>query len=244
MIAHVLALVLASNASGKTLVRAQPGTIVPATAKAKTILRDEPGMVMHTYWTATGVQDTKGFAWAQQGAVPLVSAVPPLPYGAGPHDASNHYYASNPTAISALTGNWTCRVVFAGAASGTFVDPLALGNGYVAAQNRSSSSRVEIWGSAMGPATANAVLTTATNVLSFGVSGTTMYAKLNGGTTASAAKPSAGGWTNSVIGESGAFDQNFPATVYELSCAPAAFTEADEVDAHASVKAKLGITAW
>lgn len=93
---HLAALIvsaaLASNGTGKTLVRSQPGTIVPSSGSAKPLIASSSTCdLTHLIWNGSRMVDLKASGWAQAGTVPQNPKAPPIPASGGVFSDANYY---------------------------------------------------------------------------------------------------------------------------------------------------------
>lgn len=249
MVSLILAAVLASNATGKALVRQQQGTIVPQSAKIKPVITEDAGVVAHVWFNGTGIQDTKGNAWPMNGTVPQVARVPPRPSGSGPFmDAAWYSSATASDAFDVTT--FTACVVFAGPSSFTrfnaFVqagDNSSKGWNVFLNQTTPTAGFYSFPSSSLS--TSNAAVASAVNVACWGHGAGTSHVKLNLGSDSTSSRTiTSDTGTASRIGNTAAANQYFGATIFEVYMTTTAPTDALFTSIMNEVKAKLGITAW
>lgn len=187
MSAHMLlAVLLLSNATGKTTVRVSPGTMVPVSGYSGPLIADDVATVAHVTWNGTALVDTRGAPWVMNGTVPQVARSGRTPAGAGAFSDANYY--APPTAADLMdlsTGNFSaCFVLAPSAADLTTPFAVPFSNGVY-----NSSGYFWQWttgGAAVAlgsTTTAAATVTTASagvvSVFCMGRSGTSLLAKLN-----------------------------------------------------------------
>jgi hypothetical protein len=245
----LLALLLTSNATGRTLVRQQQGTLVPIASQCKTLICNRTGVVSQVYFDGTKLVD-RFAAWTMNGTVPQVARSGLVPPGAGPYSGANYYQmpAGSPLDFS---GDFSICFVFTRPAPATASTNKLLSvykesplRGYFV-DAAASNARLCDAASACA-STANGVIPGAVNVLCVGVSGTTGYAKLNAGATATGTinvATSSGGPAR--LGEyDGGGLYAIDGTIYEAWGAKQTPSDGLFTPIIQSVKAKAGITAW
>lgn len=254
MIAHVLiALVVSSNASGKTLVRQQQGTLVPMVGYSGPLIADDPNTVAHVTWNGSALADSKGNAWAMTGTVPQVAKNGKTPPAAGAYSDSNFYGLGTGNDVLDFTGNFTfCAVLkitntggpvvpFINAASGTDGYWLQVGTGATDTQAVFAS------GGNKAATAAAPVINGAINVVCMGRSGTTGYIKSNLGATVSVINVGLTAATSNIakIGKFESAGSSF-STGYtvELWWTTTTYTDALAIAVMQRVKNRTGTVAW
>lgn len=235
MIAILLSAVLASNATGKTLVREQPGALV-ASRCTGTLIPDESGSVSHVVFNGLSLSDIKGNAWTMNGTVPQVARSARLPNGAGPFADANYYSSPATADVADLSGaNFhACFVLRPSAADLASPFAVPFSNGGYAATGYFWQWFTGGVATALGSTVASAttVNTTSAGVLSvfcLGRSGSTLMAKLNGGALATATPAS---WTSgasvaAAIGRYGSdVNRHMTGTLYEARWSTTAASDA------------------
>lgn len=253
LIPLILSALLASNASGKTLVRQQPGTVIPAMASVKPIITDDANTVCHAWFKAGSIQDTRGCAWAMQGTVPQVARNGATPAGAGPCSDSNYYTAPLGSSLLDLcTGNCSLCVVYAVNPRPAGVTTFSALNGLTAGYNvavTATTDRLQAYdASGLINQTAPANSVTSISVACHGKNGNNLVTKVNLGTYASQALSRAfvaAAGVSPMIGRSQATGgQSFGGTIYEVWFSTTTPSDAAFTAIQQQIKAKLGITAW
>ena len=197
------------------------------------LIVEDANTVAHVYWNGTALVDSKGNAWTENGTVPQVTANPftTTRYGAGPFSAANYY--SSATAPIGFPGDFTVCAVVDNPGSNLVIAYKgaygASGSGWVLFSW--TSSRVQLATYGPGSTSAAAVASVnfsygAVNVICGGRSGTNIYAKVNGGTTGTAASaPVTEGTPSAQIG-AGAGLGVFTGTIYEVYATTTPWSEA------------------
>lgn len=252
LIQLVLAALLASNGSGKTLVRVQPGTTVTGPVYPGPLILDDANTVAHVTWTGTTLLDSKGNTWAMQGTVPQVAKTGKLPPGAGPLSDTNYYSSSS--AAMTFTADYTICAVVAIPASGNA--PSVFGNNwpntnsYLFGLGNASPPYTTI--NPINPNGQQKVATTVTtaaagevSVLCGGRAGTNSVAKMNLGALATMASSTGNlGNGTAVIGRNNQAGYSFPGMIYELWLSTSTPTDALLTSIMQRVKLRAGIVAW
>ena len=244
---HLLvALLLASNASGKTLVRQQQGTTVPISTKFPKLFDDDANTLCHSYWDGAQRQDTKGCAFVMQGTVPMTARSSRTPPGAGAFSDANYYNFANPSPFH-FAGDFT--VCFAFSATSYANNPVlgSTGNastvGWFVQIVAAGSGTVQIGTNGNLKATANTISTTGVNVVCAARTGTTNCVKLNGGTAQCATSaPYTVGTLTATIGRYTAAtgDALTAGYLYETIAKSAGSDDATMAALMATAKARLG----
>jgi hypothetical protein len=242
--AAVLASLLASNATGKPLVREQQGTLV--TSPSSGLVLSLPSEVVHVHWKGA-LADKIGNAWTQTGTVPQVARSGLTPPGAGPLSGSNFYATATASDAMDTTGDFSACVLInltdATTTQQILVDGLASGNGwsiYV------SAGVVNFVTYAAGASTLKfASISTGLNLICSGRAGTSQHIKVNLGAiqTAAGAKQAADTTSAARIGVYTTGSASFLGSVHEFVFSYATASDALFTQTATEAKAKLG-TAW
>lgn len=244
----IVAALLASNATGKTLVRTRPGRIVPSLSKCKTLIcgRDASA-VAHVYFDGAKLVDLKSNAWSMQGTVPQVARSGVNPPGAGPFSGSNYYTLGTGNDVLDFTGAFAAAVVFTQPSNMVispvlFTNGVANTNGYTAMFQGSTVTALYL---GAGGTTASMTAASGVNVMCFGYTGTQRGWKLNlNAFQAANATPVPATSSAAVLGAYNAGGQPVNGTIYEAYFATDAVSDTLCTSIAQAVKAKLGITAW
>lgn len=243
----LLSAVLASNAIGKTLVRGQPGTMVPKIVALGPVFTPDANTTAHVWFDGQRLRDRYGAAWAMGGTVSQVARAAPVPAGANSFSDTNIY-----SVTSGLTASQNYAACFIFKWDGTGSDPAIFNDGAFSSSGiqvtmKSTTNVFRLIHNTTGlvESTANAASLSAVNVACGWRSGTTCYAQMNLGAVASlpCATHTAGPGP-SQLGRNRSAGYPFTGgTLYE-----ALFTsgiDSASVSALMSVaRTKLGITAW
>lgn len=244
MLAHVIvAILIASNADGKTMVRQNQGTVVPV-KPCKTLIRGFDGAAAaHVYFDGTSIRDTKVNAWSMTGSVTMVAPSGVVPPGAQFSDAK-YYTLPSPNALNFSGGVWSACWVFYGAGG----VPTASGNAGVTtgwwmyAASPPAGIRTN---NNLGPASATNPAVAGYNVACGGRDGTNNVVKVNLGVYAStAAAFTADTSTATYLGRHPVASNAFTGTLYEAWFSTSPPSDALFTQIMYQVKSKLGITAW
>lgn len=263
--AMLISVLLGSNASGKTMIRRQPGMIASIAGYQGPLIADAPGVRAHGTWNGVSLMDSQGNVWATNGTVPQVAKNGKTPSGAGPFSDANYYTLGSGSDVLDFAGDfWGCIVFKLGAslpAGWTVLFDNGIsgaGNGGYVIQFDGSGAgtfRFSHYNSSGGTAygqTANAALVGQINVGCFGRIGNSPYAKLNLGATADATAGafSVGTAFTAYLGRYNSTGLSFGGTVLEMifvNASPGADSAAaDALWAGVAnrVKTRAGITAW
>lgn len=248
MISLLVSLLISSNASGKTLVRCQPGTLVPMAVYSGPLIADDVNTVCHATFNGTAIQDSKGCAWTMQGTVPQVSRSGKTPPGAGPFSASNYYYLGSGNDALDFAGDFSICVVHTPTAGANYLvsDGAYNVSGYYLQVTTSSATFNMSGGAGVNASVFPSTQVVGVNVLCVGRSGNTAYAKSNLGATLNAAISSYAPATATIarIGTASAGANPFAGTIYELWFSTTAASDAVFTAIANRVKLRAGITAW
>ena len=253
MFAHlIVAALLASNSTGKTLVRVQQGTTVPQVMPIGPLILDDANTVCHATWNGYTVVDQR-CAWAMAGTVPQVAKLGKVPAGAGAFADANNYTVGSGSDVMDFAGDFSLCVVYsvtAYANSPVLVsDGAANAAGYYLQQG--SSGTVNLVTNSSGANSSGATVNTASlstvNVACAGRSGTTQHVKLNLGTIASKAAATITAGTSQVL-KMGRYDGTgsglTAGTIYEVWASSTPASDALFTAVQQRVKTRLSITAW
>lgn len=246
--AHIaVTLVLASNASGKTLVRTNQGTVVPVAAYSGPLIADDSNTVCHATFNSAAIQDAKGCLWSMNGTVPQVAKSGKNPPGAGPYSVVNFYSLGTGNDALDFTGDWSACIVFSKTAAAT--SNVIFSNGVSGASGYGivliSGTTPYIYGTGAVASTANTVSTSALNVVCAGRSNTSALVKLNLGALASGTYTYAAG--TSAVAYLGKWASGTPAsevTVHEAWFSTTTPTDALFTAIMQRVKLRAQVTAW
>lgn len=265
MLTLIVATLLASNGTGKTMVRQQPGRLV-STRPAGPLIADVVNSVAHVTWNGSALVDSHGNSWSMSGAVPQIARSGLVPPAGGPFSDSNYYTLGTGADVLDFGGNfWACAIFNIGASFPPAWTLLftngaagASGGGYVIQFDGSGTGAIslrhyDVGGGAYYAQTANAVVRNAVNVACFGRIGTQPYAQLNAGSIAATTNGTfaAGTGYQAILGRYSsaglAFGQGSVIEMLFVNASPGA----DQAAATAlftsvinRVHSKLGITAW
>lgn len=186
--AYVLASVLlASNATGKAIVREQPGTMVARPPGSRPLVQEDSGAVCHVTWNGSAIRDGR-CAWAMQGTVPQVAKSPPLPAGSGTYSNVNHYTLGSGSDVLDFANNFTAVFVFVppsslGAYPVLFQNMVVNTSGYDFHMTPAGVLSYQAYNPAQVVVSpGNTVVASKVNVVCAGVSGNTVTVVLNAGT--------------------------------------------------------------
>jgi hypothetical protein len=244
----LLAAVLASNASGKTLVRQQQGALVSRPSAMRPVFSEDAATVSHVWFKAGQIADTKGLTWTMTGTVPQVARSGSTPAGAGVFADANYYSRGTGSDEFDFSTSYTCHALFSPPASfATFPVLVSAGDastiGWVLQFTAGGAAR--IWANGQFADTVNTCAASALNVVSVGRAAGTSYVKLNLGT--SVTKTAALTAATALVTKLGRFETTglaFAGVLYEVVCSSTAWDEASVVSAQTAAKSKLGVTAW
>lgn len=251
--ALVLAVALSSNASGKTLVRQQPGTVVPVTSACRTVICNQGPVTAHVYFDGTQIKDAKGNAWAMNGTVPQVARSGSTPPGAGPFSDANFYSLGTGSDVLDFSGDFSiCGILspsagdftIAGVGGVWFSNGTYGSSGYFSGFNTSAQA-TSIASQTSVLASANATAAGRLSVVCWGRSGSSQVVKMNLGAYGSAAQTYTPG--TSVVARLGRYSatgQYVTGTIYEVWFSSQTPSDALFTSIQQQVKSKLGITAW
>jgi hypothetical protein len=148
---------------------------------AGALLPEPPGTVLHTYWDATGIKDTKGNVWTSVGSVPIAaSGRSPFAngrYGAGPFNGTvtgNYYTLGTGNDAMDQANFYACAVINPSALDVTTTsilvhDGVSQGsNGWQLVTNESGN--INFWTSTGGAGEANTLIAGAPNTVCWGAS--------------------------------------------------------------------------
>lgn len=256
MLRLVIALLVVSNSTGKTLVRTQPGTMIPVLSGAGPLFLDDANTVAHLTWNGVSLVDSRGNAWSMHATVPQIAKGGKTPAGAGPYSSSNYYTLGSGSDVIDFTGNFTACFAFqsnvhpATSNFGLFSDHIDNVGGWGIYLGSSDAPALYFHRSG-----ANSVVTDSTyaitvgspSVICVGRTGTTGALQLNAYAYKTGSSGAITAGTTATAGFSGWWSGN-PGTanayMYEAwftSTAPSSALFAAYI---ARAKAKLGITAW
>lgn len=257
----VLAALLSANASGKTLVRQQQGTIVPAAeATDRPLISTMNCDLTHLRWNGSALVDIRANGWAMTGTVPQNPKVRPIPASAGAFSDAN-YYSLGSGSDALDVGTLSVCVVFTldslpGVGARLLVsDGLSGTDGWLLDISDTLSNIVYFNANAAATTgraqTANTVVT-GLNVACGGfdpaVASGTSYVKLNLGTYATKNKASAMTPATTRAAYVGRyFSAGFALTqgkIHEVCATSAAPSDAEWIAAMNEIKTKTGTVAW
>jgi hypothetical protein len=239
---------------------------LPGGAKSRTVLSlplnangpalsEDAGTTTHLYWDGSALQDTHANAWTMSGTVPQtapgVSPFAPGKAGAGPYSAANNYAATDLT-LGEWAGDWSVTVVFKPTSLAT-VYPLAskrsVGGtaGWQLRVDGSSNTAQGLYysGGAVLVGAPGSVVMNGVNVFTFGKSGGTCYARLNGGAAGSSAcgAMDAAASTPTQIGYyPGGGQAATTTTIYEVLASTTPYSDALHAERFAAVVGQQGLT--
>lgn len=249
MVSVILAALLASNASGKTLVRRQQhGTVIPAAGYQGPVIPDDAGTVAHLTWTGSQLVDLKGtVAWTMQGTVPQITKSGRTPPGAGAFSDTNYYVGPTNDALD-FTGDYNCHAIaYANSIANT---PVVVGNsngtpntGWLLQFN--TGFVASLWSNTTMTSTVTTTAAGRISAISWGRASGSHYVKMNLGTTASAVAAITAATSNAVkVGRWELTGLALNGAIYEIMCSSVAFSESVAVGVQQRIKNRLGITAW
>lgn len=229
---------------------AGPVVLPPARALTQPLLAPDANAVAWVVWRDGALVPLVGPAWTQNGTVPQVSRTVSVVAGAGGFSDANWYGLGTGSDPLDFAGDFTCSVAFDPPTSlaGT---PVMLGNsnttpsiGWLAQLTGTGQGRA--WNNGTFVTTVNTAQATV-NVLSFGRSGGTLFAKLNLGSTVSAAATLTA--ATAFVARIGRFENvglswGAGGFIYEVLCTATAFAESPVAAQHQRVHDRLAITAW
>lgn len=245
-----IALILASNASEKTLVRQQPGTIVTSPVYQGPLVADDVNTVAHLTWNGTALVDSKGNTWGMQGVVPQITKNGKTPAGSGPYSDTAYYLSGAANDVLDFAGDFTGVIVWVPKTSNTTRALAADGtynvSGWVL------SDRQTLYISQSGGVSSVAMGDPALDTLSvtcFGRASGKAVGKQNLGTfltAAGAVTPTPATSTYAGIGryESGGVGRNASGIIYEAWFSSSTPTDALCTSIMQRVKLRVGLTAW
>lgn len=235
------ALIMASNASGKGLVRTAPGTLVPVFAASGPLIPDDSNTIAHVRWDGSQLVPVVGGTWTMNGTVPQVAKSGRTPPGAGPFTETAYYETTqaNPA------GDFSTCVVFT-AASGTsknIVDVGVTSGGYRV--EHAANLLVQITSPGVNSlATPAASIAGAVNVFCVGKASGNAVVKLNLGTYTTSAVAFAQGSGATRIGRSRLANLAYQGTVHEVWFSTTTPSDALFTEIMQRVKLRAQITAW
>lgn len=257
----IIAAVLASNASGKQMVRAQPGTLVPSTGlPSGPLIAADASALTHVTWNGTAFVDAKGLAWTEDGTVTEFARAGREPAGATDFTDTNYIHLGTGTdPLDVQLGNdFTICVVYkvtAWTTTGHNASSTTLyGNGAYQSQGfvldltstttKAYTSRVGAAASVDGGATPLNI----PSVVCFGRDADTVRIKLNGKATVEGAIVASfvkGTGLPARIGrDSNGTGLWLIGSVYEVYATTSAATDALMTDIETRVFQRLGRPAW
>lgn len=215
--------------------------------RPRALLPEDGNTVLHTVWRNGAVMDLLGTAWTKNGTPSQVSESPPLTPGFGPASAGGWYSLGTGADVLDFAGDWTIVLV---ATPKSAAGQNVLGDG--AWQAYGFQLFIESgWSFYMnGNGTTNtrsvAHVLDAPNVVCFGRTGNLLGLAVNGG-----------GWNPATfssyapatvqplkLGWDGGGRVSFTGTVYEILATTTPASSALCASYAATVKSRLGITAW
>lgn len=257
----LLAAALAANASGKTLVRQQQGTVVPISATARPLISAVDCNLTHLRWNGSAMVDIRGSGWAMTGTVPQNAKAPPIPASAGVFSDANYYsLGSGSDALDAATISMCVVITYTslpGLAGKVIAnDGLANTDGWYLLTGDGTSANVVYFNAlsagsgATGRANTAGTVIAGLNVICAGFNGSTNTSavKLNLGTYATKAKGSAMTLATTRAAYLGRYvsagSSLAEGKIHEVCVSSAAPTDAAFIAAMNEVKTKTGTTAW
>jgi hypothetical protein len=237
----------ASNATGKTLVRSQQGTLVPITGYSGPLIPDDPGTVVHVTWNGSALADSKGNTWTMGGTVPQVAKSGKVPAGAGVFSDSNYYSLGSGNDVLDFAGDFSLCIVF-GLAAGSSLDvmlaDITASTGYYIAANGSNVAQFKQGVNSY--VTVNTLSTTDINVVCVGRAGSALVLKANNGAAVPGA--STGTPATATIAYLGRFSSTGNAAarekIYEVWASTSTATDYLFTMIQSRIKTRLGISAW
>lgn len=253
MLAVVLAALLASNGSGKTLVRQQQGATVTAPTASGPLIIEDANTVAHVVWNGYALVDLHANAWSMNGTVPQVAKSGKTPAGSGAFSDANNYSLGTGVDVGDFASDFAACVVFDGSDQTAnhvlLCDGLASTDGWYVNNGATPVMRFSLNnGATVGQiSTANQVINGGINVFCFGVAGGEQIAKLNLGTAVTNTPGGVRTPATTRPARIGRYDSTtlaYGGRIYEVWFSTTTPTDALFTAIQQRVKLRAGITDW
>jgi len=157
------------------------------------LIDEDANTVAHVYWRNGALVDSKANSWVMNGTVPQVGAVGAVPPGAGQFSAANNYTLGSGNDVLDFAGDFTFvavsrQVSLPAGSSPSFYNATPVAQGWIGLITNAGKGQLVAYNGAFPNAlTTNSIGAGSVYVLCGGRASGTLYAKLNLGTTITAA---------------------------------------------------------